>query len=368
MVTSEGIEQGYAYRLKNKRTGLYLTSADFSGDSYATTWKSESSGNARLSQTWNVLSLDNGEYLVAQRLAGNLLTPDNFSSSDVRVNLFPPQNTSNVTQRNSQTWLLRSEGNGYYTLGNKNGGLFLTPNNFGTSGPDRVNVYWRASGTNGDSQLWQLEKDTAYNGILDATPGPTGKAVGGVIRMTDYRRPHPDVTSDVLIGTTLLPFPMVTDPALGRARQAAESPYYILKRYGFYKVVYFYEHSGQVSKTESQSTTVGVTSSNAREVETTTSISVTAETSFQYGGFSASLSTTISHELRTRVSQETSQSSSRTVTVERAYPANGNRLAQAIWFRADRYVLERADGSQLTQWETTTDQDTIDDVYPIAAD
>lgn len=110
MATAEGVEQGYAYRLKNKRTGLYLTSSGFEGDSYATIWKSESSGQARASQTWNVLSLDNGEYLIAQKVAGNLLTPDNFASHDVRVNLFPPQNGADAAVRNSQTWLLRQAG------------------------------------------------------------------------------------------------------------------------------------------------------------------------------------------------------------------------------------------------------------------
>ncbi|GAA2263719.1 hypothetical protein GCM10010232_64520 [Streptomyces amakusaensis] len=365
MPTAEGIEQGYAYRLKNKRNGLYLTSSGFLGDTYSTLWPSESGGPARLSQTWNVLSLDNGEYLIAQKVAGNLLTPDNYSSGDVRVNLFPPQNVADTNIRNSQTWLLRSAGNGYYTISNKNGGLFLTPNYFGTRGNDQVNTYWRASGADGDSQLWLLEKDTRYDNILSAKVGQTGSSVGDVIRMTRHARPNPETTPEVLIGSSLLPFPLVSDPALGRPRQAAESPYYLLKRYGFYKVIYYYEHSGQVSKKESQSTTVGVTTSNAREVETTTSISVTAEASFSYKGFSSSLSTTISHQLRTRVSQETTQSSSRTVTVEREYPANGKRLSQAVWFRADRYVLERADGSKVTEWETTTDQDSIDDVFPV---
>ncbi len=366
MATAEGIEQGYAYRLKNKRTGLYLTSSGFQGDSYSTLWPGESGGQARLSQTWNVLSLDNGEYLIAQKVAGNLLTPNDFSSGDVRVNLFPPQNGADAGVRNSQTWLIRPAGGGFFTISNKNGGLFLTPNHFGTTGKDQVNTYWRASGADGDSQLWALERDTRYDGILNARVGQTGASVGRPAEAAGHNRPNPDTTPEVLIGTSLLPFPLVSDPALGRARQAAESPYYLLKRYGFYKVVYYYEHSGQVSKKESQSTTVGVTTSNAREVETTTSISVTAETSFAYKGFSASLSTTISHQLRTRVAQETTQSSSRTVTVEREYPANGKRLSQAIWFRADRYVLERADGGKVTEWETTTDQDSVDAVFPVA--
>ncbi|WP_345602229.1 hypothetical protein [Streptomyces chumphonensis] len=357
-------ELGYSYRLKNKRTGLYLTSADFSPSSYATIYRSVASGQGRLAQTWNVLSLDNGEYLIEQKVGGTILTADNYSSGTVRVNLDNPQNTSNVAVRNSQIWILRPEGTGY-TLSNKNGGLFLTPDGFG-NGNGQVNKYYRVSGKDGESQIWELEREATYDRITKAEVGPTNKAANPVPAPTGYARPNPDTTPEVLIGTTVLPSPLVTDHALGQARKARESPFYLLKRYGFYKVVYSYDHSGQIAKTETQSTTVGMSTTNAREVESTTGISVTAETSMEYKGFSASLSTTVSYQLRTRVATETTKSSSTTVTVERSYPANGKRLAQSIWFRADRYVLERTDGSKVMEWQTTTDQDTVDSVYPPA--
>ncbi|MFE0422182.1 hypothetical protein [Streptomyces sp. NPDC058953] len=356
---------GHSYRLKNKRTGLYLTSADFSPSSYATIYQSVASGQGRLAQTWNVLSLDNGEYLIEQKVGGTILTPDNYSSGGVRVNLDNPQNGSDVNVRNSQIWILRAEGTGY-TISNKHGGLFLTPDNCGVNGNGQVNKFYRASGADGESQIWELEREATYSRIVNTPTGPTSNNVGPVPSPTGYSRPNPDATPQVLVGTTLLPSPLVSDPALGQARKAQESPYYLLKRYGFYKIVYFYDHSGQVNKKESQSVTVGLSTTNAREVETTTGISVTAETGVQYKGFSASLSTTVSYQLRTRVATESTQSSNRTVTVEREYPANGRRLAQSIWFRADRYVLERTDGSKVLEWETTTDQDTVDSVYPAA--
>ncbi len=358
-------EVGYSYRLKNKRTGLYLTSADFSPSTYATIYQSVASGQGRLAQTWNVLSLDNGEYLIEQKVGGTILTADNYSSGAVRVNLDNPQNAANTTVRNSQIWILRPEGTGY-TLSNKNGGLFLTPDHFGSGGNGQVNKYYRVSGADGDSQIWELEREATYDRIIKAEVGPTNYGASPVPAPTAYTRPNPDTTPEVLIGTTILPSPLVTDSALGQARKARESPYYLLKRYGFYKVAYFYDHSGQIAKTESQSTTVGMSTTNAREVETTTGISVTATTSMEYKGFSASLSTTLSYQLRTKVATETTNSSSTTVTVERSYPASGKRLAQSIWFRADRYVLERTDGSKVMEWQTTTDQDTVDSVYPPA--
>ncbi|MFJ3934602.1 MULTISPECIES: RICIN domain-containing protein [unclassified Streptomyces] len=358
-------EVGYSYRLKNKRTGTYLTSADFSPSSFATIWPSQSGGQGRLAQSWNVLSLDNGEYLIEQKVGGTILTADNYSSGTVRINLDNPQNgTTNANIRNSQIWILRPEGTGY-TFSNKNGGLFLTPDGCG-HGNGQVNKYYRVSGADGDSQIWELERETTYDRIIKAEIGPTNQGANPVPAPTGYVRPNPDTTPEVLIGTTILPSPLVTDTALGQARKARESPFYLLKRYGFYKVAYFYDHSGQIAKTESQSTTVGMSTTNAREVETTTGISVTATTSMEYKGFSASLSTTLSYQLRTKVATETTNSSSTTVTVERSYPANGKRLAQSIWFRADRYVLERTDGTKVMEWQTTTDQDTVDSVYPPA--
>ncbi|MFE0582924.1 hypothetical protein [Streptomyces sp. NPDC058874] len=273
--------------------GRYLASADFSASSYATIYPSVASGQGRLAQTWKVLSLDNGEYVVEQKVGGTILTADNYSSGTVRGNLDSPQyGTTNVNIRNSQIWILRPEGTGY-TLRNEDDGLF----------------------------------------------GPTGLGAGPVPAPSAYTRPNPHTTPEVLIGTTILPCPLVTDPALGQARKAQESPYYLLKRYGFYKVVSSYDHSGQIPKTESQGTTVGMSATNAREVESTTGISVTAETT---------------------------NSSSTTVTVERSYPANSERLAPSIWFRSDRCVLERTDGSKVMEWQTSTDQDTVDSVYPPA--
>ncbi|WKV75382.1 hypothetical protein AW27_029975 [Streptomyces sp. PCS3-D2] len=52
--------------------GRYLASADFSASSYATIYPSVASGRGRLAQTWKVLSLDNGEYVVEQKGGGTI--------------------------------------------------------------------------------------------------------------------------------------------------------------------------------------------------------------------------------------------------------------------------------------------------------
>ncbi|MFE0641632.1 hypothetical protein ACFW2Y_08480 [Streptomyces sp. NPDC058877] len=84
---------------------------------------------------------------------------------------------------------------------------------------------------------------------------------------TGYTKPNPETTPEVLVGTTSLPSPLVVDPARGQARTAQESPYYLLKRYGFYKIVYFYGHNGQVHKAESQKATEWQTTTDQDTVD-----------------------------------------------------------------------------------------------------
>ncbi|MFB4274221.1 MULTISPECIES: RICIN domain-containing protein [unclassified Nonomuraea] len=360
------MEVGYSYRLKNKRSGLYLTSCDFSPDSFATQWKLESTGNARLSQTWHLLALDNQEYLIFQKLGGNLLTPNDYSSSNARVNLFPLQNTEDQRIRNSQIWRITPADNGYHTISNKNGGLLLTPNNFNTD-QDRINTWYPEDGQYADSQQWALERADTYPQIATATIGATGNQPSDIIRLTGYAPTPQDTTNEILIGQTILPAPLVSDPSLDKTRQAQTSPYYLLKRYGFYKRVYYYEHGGGVRQLRSEEVTVGMTTTNALEVENTTTISMTHESGMEADGFTASMSITISNELRVMVSRSTTEENRRTVKVEREYFADGKRIAQAVWFRGDRYVLHRTDGSQVLAWETLNDQNAINDAYPRVA-
>ncbi|WP_326822775.1 RICIN domain-containing protein [Streptosporangium sp. NBC_01756] len=357
------MEVGYSYRLKNKRSGLYLTSCDFSPDSFATQWKAETAGNARLSQIWHLLGLDNEDYLIFQKLGGNLLTPNDYSSSNTRVNLFPLQNTEDQRVRNSQIWKITPAGNGYYTITNKNGGLLLTPNNFNTN-EDRINTWYPEDGQYADSQLWALEQADTYPLIANAKIGATGNQPGTIFRLTGYAPTAQDITSEVLIGQTILPAPLISDPSLDKTRQAQTSPYYLLKRYGFYKRVFYYEHSGTRRDLKSTEVVVGMTTTNSLEVENTTTISMTRESGMEVDGFTSSMSVTISNELRVMVSKTTVEEHRRTDKVEREYLADGKRIAEAVWYRCDRYVLHRTDGSKVLEWETMTDQNSIDDAYP----
>ncbi|MFE0577573.1 MULTISPECIES: hypothetical protein [unclassified Streptomyces] len=53
-------------------------------------------------------------------------------------------------------------------------------------------------------------------------------------------------------------------------------------------------------------------------------------------------------------------------TVHPSVASGHGRPAQGIRFRADRYVLERTEGSTARERRTTTDRDTGDSVHPPA--
>ncbi|MER5493387.1 hypothetical protein [Streptomyces sp. NPDC002490] len=363
-------QAGYAYRLKNKQTGRYLTSSGFMPDSYVTTWGPESGGNGRLSQTWHLLGLGNEKYILAQKLGGRVPTLNDyrapstvpprgfdmtnplFRPDSTRLNLEVPYDGTDGHIINSQTFYVRASGD-CVTLASCNGGSLLA--DWG----DKLGAI--VGSDVGDLQRWSLEQEASYPRIATGI-GPTTNSPVPPPALTGYARPNPDTTSPTTIGTTLLPSALVKDPALTRQQQAQTSPWYVVERQGFYKVVYYYESSGAAETTQSQSVTVGLTTANSTEIENTTSISVTAEASYGFKGFGASLSTTYSHQLRTLVASSTTQTSERNTTISRTFK-QGTRAALAIWYRADRYALKRMDGTVILEWETASQDDVAERAY-----
>ncbi|MER5766229.1 hypothetical protein [Streptomyces sp. NPDC001985] len=196
--------------------------------------------------------------------------------------------------------------------------------------------------------------------MLDLAPVPAGPAdIGDVVRLTGFGRPAQQQTAPVLIGQVALPFPLITDSALPRTRQGIDSPYYLLKRHGSWKLAHYWDHNGATQQTRSQQITVGLITPNAPAVQTATGISVTADASFVYTGFTASLGTTISRGLKvtTGSGSGATPESSRTQTVNRVHP-QGGRVADALWQKEDKYTLTRLDGTVVVEW-TTRDPNTF---------
>ncbi|MGW7344968.1 hypothetical protein [Streptomyces sp. NPDC054854] len=219
-----------------------------------------------------------------------------------------------------------------------------------------------------DHQLWKFQLVDEYKPVTELPPVemPPG-GVGDVIRLTGYSRPEPARTPEVLVGQVAVPF-AVQDGGGSAEQQSQYNPYLIIKQYGYWDRVYYYEHAGLSQWTETQETTIGLITSNRTEVERTTSISVTAEAGFVFKGFSAGISTTVTDQLRVLQATEETEKSEKKDTIERIYFANGKRVCEAQWYRGDHFVVERLDGSMVTEWRTRDKRSSVLDGWPREGD
>ncbi|MBT2492923.1 RICIN domain-containing protein [Streptomyces sp. ISL-96] len=360
------IPAGRSYRIKNQRSNLYMNVSGYSANNgqYLELWHLQpQSDSNRRSQIWHVFPLDFGRYLLANKASGQVVNvAGNSTNAGQYLEQYPIQPLSS---RPAQQWMLHDVAAGAVQIINDRSQLLANLRGWSTA-PGAVLEQWiPADASQATAQHWLFEVEDEYKRVLDL-PDITHPGVGDIHRMTSYQ-PTPSAKTDpVEVGAMAYPFPLVQDPAYDRRRQAQENPYYILRRYGFWERVYSYEHGGASNYTHTEKTTVGLTTTNAKTVEETTSISVSAEASFGFKGVGASLSSTISHELKVITTHEEVKSHSKEVTIERNYEA-GRRVTEAIWYRSDKYVLERLNGTTVLDWTTRDPNTSVADAYPLPA-
>lgn len=341
---------GRTYRIRNKASnGLVVTPKNWaSGETQLQIYPLQSDGN-RIRQVWHVMPLDNDDVMLVNKKTGLCFNIDhNSMEPSMGVQQYDIQSPA---VDSSQKWLLRPATSGYYTVVNKKSGLELTPQSWGTSPSTGLQQYNPGGPGEREHQYWALEVEDELPQITGLKPiDRDPNDIGDVIRLTGFKEPARETTPEVLIGQLAVPFFTIADST--RQWQIDSSPYYILKRYGYWKKVFFYEHPGTSEVTKREKVTVGLTTSTGTTVEDTTGISVTAEASFAYKGFSASLSTTYSHELKVTTYSGEVKEHSTEVEIVRKYPDDGVRIAECLWYRGDRYTVERMDGTKILEWNT----------------
>jgi hypothetical protein len=359
------IRPGRSYRIKNKRSNLYLSVVDCSLDESAQLDQQELRpyGQDRMSQVWHVFPLDFGSYLLVNKASGLVVNiAGNSIDSSARAEQYLLQTPD---QKPAQQWLLRDSGGGVYEIINNKSQQLLSVVWYSEKPSALIEQYGHTSDERSDAQRWLLEVEDEYKVVADLT-NPPYTGIGDIHRMTSYQPTPSNRTEPVEIAAMAYPFVLVHDPAYDRRRQAQENPYYILRRYGFWQREYSYEHSGASDYTKTKQTTVGLIDTDGTTVEETASISVTAEAGFGLHGFGASLSATISNELMVTTTHEEVRNYSEQETIQRSYHA-GNRVMEAVWYRSDRYVLERLDGSQVLEWTTRDPNMASADAWPRGA-
>ena len=360
------IQPGRSYRIKNQRSNLYLSVVGNSLKESALLEQRELQpyGQDRLSQVWHVFPLDFGSYLLVNKASG-LVVNIAWNSTDWSARAEQYRLQTPGAEQPAQQWLLRDSPGGVYEIINNKSQQLLSVAWYSEEPSALIEQYPHTNDERSGAQRWLLEVEDEYKVVADLTQRPDTD-IGDIHRMTSYQPTPADHTKQVEIAAMAYPFVLVDDPALDRQRQAQENPYYILRRYGFWQREYSYEHSGAADLTESKQTTVGLTTTDAATVEDTASISVTAEAGFGLHGFGASLTATISNELMVTTTHEEVRNHSEQETIQRSYHF-GNRVTEAVWYRSDRYVLERLDGSVVLDWTTRNPNMKITDAYPRGA-
>ncbi len=365
------IQAGRSYRIRNRRSGLYMNVRAYSASESAQLelWQLQAPSTAnRRSQIWHVFPLDFGAYLLANKGSGLVVNvTDNSTNPGWHLEQYRLQPLSSNP---AQQWMLHLAGADttrapFFEIINGRSQLLANLRNWSTAPSTTLEQWTKADSSHANAQHWFLEVEDEYRRVIDL-PDITDVSIGDIHRMTSYQPTPSARTNPVEVGAMAYPFPLVADPLLGRQRQAQENPYYILRRFGFWERVYSYEHGGASDYRHREETTVGLTTTNARTVEDTTSISVTAEASFGFKGFGASLSTTISRELKVTTTHEEVTQHSRVVEFIRDYQA-GRRVTEAIWLRSDRYVLERLNGIEVLDWTTRNPNMSIADAFPLSS-
>ncbi|MEV7121250.1 RICIN domain-containing protein [Kitasatospora griseola] len=353
-------EPGRTYLIRNKASGLYVTPRSWSTGPVQLQQYGLQGGGHRAMQTWHLMPLDNGDVVLVNKSTGLCFNVDG-DSLDASLGV-QQYHIRTPEQKPSQTWRLTAQTDGCHLVSNVNSGQYLTVASWSTSPSAGLQQYYRAPADKREHQCWELEVEDEYSEITGLAPVDTDpNDIGDVVRMADFTQPAQDRTPETLIGQVVMPFFAIKDSS--PQWQLENSTYYVLKRYGYWQQVYFYEHSGTHEKVETKKETVGLVTNNARAVESTTSISVTAEAAFAVKGFSSAMSTTLSRELKVTTSSSEQHEHAREHEIVRTYRGDGERVAECLWFRGDHYVLERMNGELVMDWRTLTEARSVLDGF-----
>ncbi|MEU1550941.1 RICIN domain-containing protein [Nocardia sp. NPDC005745] len=361
------IEPGRTYLLRNNKSGRYVSSRAFSEDEAKTLQQLDlrTETTQRDAQTWHVMPVDDDYVFVVNKKSSKVVSPQAFSPNEATT-LQQLDLRAETTRRDAQTWLIIEDGGSLRLFRNRHSGRYLSPQGFWTDEAvtlQQLNLRNESSSRRG--QQWEMVVAGEDKRVTELKPVDREvHDIGDVHRLTGYQMP-PELTEEVLVGQTVVPYILVDDG--DRSWQSQNNPYYILRRYGHWKRVFYYEHAGNSEYTEKQATTVGLTTSNSSTIERTVGMTVGADAGFSFKGVSASISTTVTTGLRVAHTQSSENHHSESREVSRSYFANGKKVAEAVWFRGDRYSLQRLDGSQLLEWRTVDDRTIVNDAYPATA-
>lgn len=145
--------------------------------------------------------------------------------------------------------------------------------------------------------------------------------------------------------------------------RVANSPFYRLERYVYYKLLYHNHNQTSETQTNSVTITSGVTTGESQTFWEETSVSITAEAGVSIEFFSGSVSTTVSQTFG--YSTQTSIEELEQTEIQSSINTPPGKAA-ALWQKYSRFVLKRHNGTDLepvATWEFGIDS-YVTDEYP----
>lgn len=271
----------------------------------------------------------------------------------------------NITQypflpnNSAQLWVKEAVENelGKFRFWNRGTGQYLHANNLKSGG----NVRQYGKVPQYDSQKWVIMEEhrmsaathvSEFNASITAPPRLAGSAP-----------PTEEETAPQLSERSVIPFFLVNDQKkyLSYAQRISHSPYYVLERYQYYKLLHWiddsesYKSGAPISYSPYKSATImlGFTEEQSHTFSQTTGISVSASIGGEFKCVSASVSTTVSHEWGFSNTYTTSMQKQTTETLE-LQRMNGH--VTAIWEPILKYKLKTLDDDVISVWDTTRDR------------
>ena len=164
----------------------------------------------------------------------------------------------------------------------------------------------------------------------------------------------------IVTGETYMPYIMIGDD-LDAKTAAKESPYYLLRKESYWHRVRSFTHSGKTKKTETITHTTGLTEKETKTFEAKVNIKLASDSKFNFFGFvTKNLATTITGEINTKTTNETTRMTS-TVRVIEIVLDKGPAFSQTEWILVEKYSLFRSGGVNnqgvlVDAWSVTVDE------------
>jgi hypothetical protein len=301
---------------------------------------------------WLIFSLDGGLYAIVSRNSGYVIAIEGGHPKNT-------QNGANIFQwywsnADDQKWSFTSSSNAYNIVSHKSGrviGVWGGSNNTKNGQPL---ILWDAGA--GDRR-WTFEAIETIN--LPATPAKG--TLPDIPHFTSTGQNLPDRTDQILTAFSDFPCIMVND-TWGPIQKIKETPYYRIMKREYWEKVFQEDIAAHDSIKKKE--IFGMRTVEQRTMEEKTAITVAADAGFAFKGVSASLSTTVAHELS--VTHSTTTEVMRQFEAEYEYnnPTAVN-VSYGKYRRVVEYRLLRANGTEVSPpWTVKKDSDTRITTWP----